>query len=303
MMPDSGHSARIQITSAGLRRSFWAGLRRASPRTWSGSAARTDHEGTDITPAVELIESDARYFELGAQVETMDGAVIAWVPGFADLPAGCVVSRVDPALMPLSYERWLWHLERRLGYLGASWSRIYLDQPNVGLEQALAKAGYQRRVERGFVATVAPAARTSGVRLRPVCDNEDWVWKAQLHADDKPGADGYRHHPGRWVSLMRKKAATGFKEPYLIEHGDDVLGEVAVMDMGHILRLKNLFIAPKARRRGLGAAAIALVWAEAMRRGKQGVGVLGIEGSSGARLYHSCGLQVVAQLFEWSRRL
>lgn len=257
--------------------------------------------------SVELIESDARYFELGAQVETIDGAVIAWIPGFVDLAAGCVVQRVNPRaiafLMSQGHERWLRHVERRLGVLGASWSRIYLDQPHDGLEQALARAGYRRRVELGFVATVAPAVQTSGVRLRPVHHNEDWDWKAQLHAVDKPGADGYCHDPGRWVMLMRIKAATGFKEPYLIEHGDDVLGEVAVMDMEHMVRLKNLFIAPKARGRGLGAAAIALVWAEAKRRGKQGVGVLGVEGSSGARLYSRCGLQAVSQLVEWSRRL
>ena len=253
--------------------------------------------------SAELIESDARYFELGAQVETIDGAVIAWVPGFVDLAAGCVVQRVNPTLMSMGHERWLPHVERRLRCLGASWSRIYLDQPHDSLEQALAKAGYGRRLELGFVTTVAPAVQTSGVCLRPVHENEGWDWKAQLHADDKPGADGYRHDPGRWVTLMQIKAATGLKEPYLIEHGDDVLGEVAVMDMEHMVRLKNLFIAPKARGRGLGAAAIGLVWGEAKRRGKHGVGVLGIEGSSGARLYHRCGLKVASQLIEWSRRL
>jgi GNAT superfamily N-acetyltransferase len=251
----------------------------------------------------ELIESDARYFELGARVETVEGAVIAWVPGFADLAAGCVIQRVKPAELCQGHEGWIQRFEQRLGRLGAAWSRIYLSPPHDALEQALATAGYCRRVELAFVSMGAPSTQVSGVRLRPVRSQEDWRLKAGLHSQHAAGSDGYHHDPARWVALMRKKAATGFKEPYLIEQGDRVVGEVALMDMEHLVRLKNLFILPEARGLGLGAAAVALAWGEAGRRGKGAIGVLGIEGSAGARLYHRCGLRPGSQLTEWSRRL
>jgi GNAT superfamily N-acetyltransferase len=141
------------------------------------------------------------------------------------------------------------------------------------------------------------------VRLRPVRTEADWGLQERLHEKPLAGSDGYHHDPARWVSLMRTKAATGFKEPYLIEQHGSVVGEVAMMEMQHLVRLKNLFILPEARQQGLGAAAVALAWDEAVRRGRTAIGVLGIEDSPGARLYQRCGLRPEGRLLEWSRRL
>jgi GNAT superfamily N-acetyltransferase len=251
----------------------------------------------------ELIESDARYFELGARIETVEGAVVVSVPGLADLAAGCVIQRVKPAEISQGYEGWIQDVEEQVRCRGAAWSRIYLCSPHDALEQALADARYCRRVEVAFVSTVAPSAQAHAVCLRPVCTEDDWRLKERLHEQPLAGSDGYHHDPARWVSLMRTKAATGFKEPYLIEQGGRAVGEVALMEMQHLMRLKNLFILPEARGKGLGVAAVALAWDEAVRRGKGAIGVLGIEGSPGARLYQRCGLRPETGLLEWSRRL
>ena len=80
-------------------------------------------------------------------------------------------------------------------------------------------------------------------------------------------------------------------------------GEVAIMESANMLRLKNLYVAPEARGGSLGAEAVAFVQREALRRGKRGMGVFGVEGSPGARTYQKCGLRVEGERVEWSRQL
>ena len=47
----------------------------------------------------ELLESDRRYFEAGADVLPIPAAVIAVLPGAERLAAGCVVQRIDTSLV------------------------------------------------------------------------------------------------------------------------------------------------------------------------------------------------------------
>ena len=51
------------------------------------------------------IESDCTYFEMGAQLEQLEGATVAWMPGLTRSPAAAVVHRVDPeAIITGRYE-------------------------------------------------------------------------------------------------------------------------------------------------------------------------------------------------------
>ena len=58
-----------------------------------------------------LAESDRRYFGCGAVSEVVAGARILWLPGFATLPAGCVVV---PGPAVTAGNGWLHEVEDRL---------------------------------------------------------------------------------------------------------------------------------------------------------------------------------------------
>ena len=253
----------------------------------------------------EVLESDALYFELGARAREVEAARIAWTQNFADLPAGCVVQRVRVHEIRSPYRCWVESIEAQLRDLGATWSRIYLaEEDSSGLDGVLRAAGYSRRVELAFVSEAVDARSPRGdIRVRPVRAQHDWSCKAALHKHDDMGSDGYYHDPVRWTSLMREKVRTGSKEPYLIETDEMAAGEVAIMESANMLRLKNLYVAPEARGGSLGAEAVAFVQREALRRGKRGMGVFGVEGSPGARTYQKCGLRVEGERVEWSRQL
>jgi GNAT superfamily N-acetyltransferase len=250
----------------------------------------------------QLIESDARYFELGASCAALDGAVLAWVPGLAALPAGCVVHRVKPESRTTDqWDEWLRVLEEQLAECGCLRARIYLEHAQPELEQVLSLRGYRRRVELLFLGMPAMKSESRELEIIPFTGTADLPLDGGLHAGALLGSDGYASPPELWSHLMQRKAATGLFHPFIIQHRGVVVGEFALMDMGQILRVKNLLIAPQARGRGWGSAVIQWAGGEAVRRDRSAIGVLEVEGSAGAALYQSCGLRVVGQLIEWSR--
>src|SRR5262245_33324344 len=112
----------------------------------------------DIAPDVaarlaRAIETDRAYFEMGAEVSDLDGAILAWMPGLTRSPAAAVIHRVDPAAIAAGGEGWVSQAERKMADVGAALARIYLDQPHEGAEQVLRQAGFIDRDELVFTQT------------------------------------------------------------------------------------------------------------------------------------------------------
>ena len=94
------------------------------------------------------METERIYFELGALVEPLAGAELAWTPDFVGAPASAVVHRIDLARCGPD---WLDGAESRLAELGIGLSRIYLRDRDARIETLLHAAGYVRREELVFV--------------------------------------------------------------------------------------------------------------------------------------------------------
>ena len=50
---------------------------------------------TDQQLALAIVESDRRYFEMGAQTRQLSMGQLCWMPGLNELAASCVVSTID----------------------------------------------------------------------------------------------------------------------------------------------------------------------------------------------------------------
>jgi predicted GNAT family acetyltransferase len=252
--------------------------------------------------SVELFESEAEYFSLGGQRKPLHAAELVWVPGFESAPPGCVVQRVRPRRIAVAPAKWIQEVEREVRSTDASWVRVFLSEPAPELEKALLKAKYRRRLEIGFLSLNGAPDRELATSWRPCMTETDWKAKFLLHAENGNGADGYKVDARQWTDLMRRKVETGRKEPFLLERDGQVCGEVAVIEMGDLLRLKNLHVSHRWRGKGVGRDAVHLVWQEARRRARQVVGMFGMEGS-GTELCHKAGLLPQMQQVEWSKKL
>ncbi|MEA2826385.1 MAG: hypothetical protein QOG43_824 [Actinomycetota bacterium] len=252
-----------------------------------------------------LLESDRRYFELGATVDVVDGAEVASMAGMEATPAGCVVHRVRPAeIGGEGAAAWVAAVTRRLRGGGCRMARVYLDQPDAALDGALAAAGYCRREEIGFLAErVLAAGPRSDVVLREVVDDEGWEAKAKLHAGSDVAADGHVTAPEEWVDFERRKWVTGGMKAFLVEVDGEVCGAVATLEGDGLLRAKNVFVHPDRRREGIAAESLRLLSRRAGDLGLAATGIFGVDGRPGAAVYVHLGMVPVVRQFEWSRPL
>ncbi len=252
-----------------------------------------------------LIESDCRYFEAGARIHALGPVEIACLPGFAAIAAGCVVQRVRPErLRPAGAAGWIARVEDDLRALGCALSRWYVVGDAPELARSLAAAGYERRVELGFLldARVSRSA-VPGLSLRAVETDRQWSAKLRLHRRAARGPDGHETPPHLWVDLERRKAAAGFMRPYLVEMEGAVCGAVSASRQGPLLRMKNIVIDPAARRRGIATAVARSFGTLAAAVGCAAAGCFGVEGDAGARVYRRAGFRVVTAQIEWVKPL
>ena len=260
----------------------------------------------DLGPA--LLESDRRYFELGATVQEVDGAELAWLPGMESTPAGCVVHRVRPAAAVSGGGRhpaaWVADVTARLRALGCGLARVYLDEPAPALDGALADAGYRRRVETGFLVEgpLPPVARDDVV-LREIVDDDGWDAKAKLHAGSDVAADGHASRSEDWVEFERRKCGTGGMRAFLVVVDGEVCGAVATLEGDGLLRAKNVFVHPDRRREGIAAESLRVLSRRAADLGLAATGIFGVEGRPGAAVYTHLRMAPVIHQFEWSRAL
>lgn len=267
----------------------------------SGPAAAAAPTHTALAAA--LLESDRRYFELGARVERVRAARLVSMPALEGAPGGCVVQRVCDIEFDVDPRRWVAEMVERLRALGCAVARVYLDGPNFSLESALEDAGFRRRLEIGYVVRGELPVRREDVVLHPVADEDGWEAKRRLHAGSDDASDGYALSGPSWVELERRKCDSGGMRAYLVEVAGTVLGAVAVLEVDGLLRAKNVFVLSGSRRQGIGASVMGLLSRQAVEVGLGVTGIFGVEGRAGNALYHRLGMTPVVEQQEWSRYL
>lgn len=250
--------------------------------------------------ASDLVASDHSYFTLGATVDRIGPAEVVWMAGFTDVAAGCV-TWVDPGGNPGESTDWVGRAIRRMHEIGAGLLRIYCQDPGVALCRRLVSEGFTRRSEIGFVTDRRLQSARADVRLRPVDDDAGWKEKVDLHLEADLASDGHGGATDGFVALERAKCDTGAMTAFLIEVDGEVAGAVATLTQGSLLRVKNLYITPGFRGRGVGAAVLPLAGDLMAERGLGGMGMFGVAGTRGSALYTAAGLRPVAELIEWSR--
>ena len=253
-------------------------------------------------PAVidQALATENLYFEFAAERRELAGATFAWMPGLAAIPAAAVVHRVAPDAIASGGESWLAEVQRAFADAGAGTARIYLDRRDAEAEQALAGAGYRRRVELVFAGSLSGAGPE--VDLRPLASDDDWQRKRLFHREAGCNADGHANEADAWVELERRKSAAGM-HTYLAESGGKIVGAVGAIRHRDVLRFKNLVVHPDQRRKTIGRSMLEALAEIGRRDGANCQVALAVGGELGERLYRSLGLAIIGSRFEWSKRL
>jgi len=253
-----------------------------------------------------LLESDAAYFEAGALVQAIEGAVLARIPGLERLPAAAVVHRVNPAAIASSADGWLNDLEALLRAHGILHARLYLQRGPVEIESALRRGGYAEERELGLLRLTGPVPAAAEsfprVTLEEITDEAGWAEKRRIHAATATNPDGRPADPADWCGMERSRVRHGYMVPYLIRAGRAACGTVCLADRGPLLRFKNLLIHPDWRRRGYASATVVEILRLAVARHAM-VGCFGLASGSVLPLYDRAGFLEVAGQTEWTKPL
>ncbi len=260
--------------------------------------------GSALDPASlgrALLESDRRYFELGALRQTLPGAEMLWLDGMADLPAAGVVHRVVPSAAD-DPATWVDEVTSAMRRAGFRYGRIYLDEPSEPLEDQLVADGWTMRREPGLVSLDTVPKRPEGIELVPVRTDADWAAKEDVHRADAARPDGHDAPASRWVEMEQVRVATGELDPWLVVRDGIVCGTVCSMSDDVILRNKNLVVHPDHRRTGVGLGVLATLDDMARARGLV-MGTFSVAGEDGSHLYRAAQMSTVVEQREWSRPL
>lgn len=250
-----------------------------------------------VSLLARAIETDRVYFEMGARIEALPGAELAWMPGLSAMPAGAVVQRIDPSAA--NSIGWLEHLENSLLDVGASMARIYPD--HVVDAELFRSAGYQCRDELFFASSSLPDAEP-GLALRPIITDQDWQDKLRFHHAVGLTPDGHPNHPADWAQLEQRKCGRGM-EAFLVESDGLAVGAIGAIWFDGLLRIKNVIVHPNHRRQSVARAMLSLMASLGRTRGSPELCLVAVRGEPGEQLYHKCGMQMIGMQVEWSKRL
>jgi GNAT superfamily N-acetyltransferase len=251
----------------------------------------------------DLLESDRRYFEAGAEIRTVPGGVIAVLPDFERLAAGCVVQRIDTTLVAPDAAAWLFDVEGRLRSLRAPRARLYIETPDPRLDRALRERGYVPRAEYGFTRAASAAGGPGPVELIAADDENAWKARRTVLSGETLGVDGHAIEPDLWITMERRKHEAGYMRPYLIRADGRIVGAVSAAPCGSLLRMKNLVVDPAHRRRGFATATAAAFVRLAAEEGLEATGCFALEREPGLVLYPRAGYGPSATQTEWVRSL
>lgn len=252
------------------------------------------------TTLAGAIESDRRYFEMGARIDRLPGAELAWMPGLSRAPAAVVIHRVVPEVVAAVGPAWAFDAERALRRIGAPMARIYLDRPGTAADSVLHQAGYASRRELVFAGDLRGSVGV--MTLRRLRDDGEWRRKLRFHEETPERPDGHNTAASDWVRLERAKCAAGM-QAFLAEVDGKTVGAIGLVRSGRLLRMKNIAIHPAFRRRGFGLAMLRSLAALGRSMGLSTQCILAVEGEVGERLYRAAGLDAIGAQVEWSKTL
>lgn len=255
--------------------------------------------GTAVQLGADLIESDRRYFEMGAEVRALSAGVLATMPQHAGLAAATVIHRV-PTDGTGDTPGWVAEAEAACRTAGCRDIRVYLDAPDDALGTALVELGFAARVEIGYAASAVGPAPRLPLQLVEATGEAGWHERTLVHALGDP-PDGHADDPAALVRLERDKVADGLV-PYVATVDGEPVGAVCSMATGSSLRCKNLVVARGWRRRGV-ASAILHRLDQLARSRSQVLCTFAVAGSAGDALYRSVGMQAACAQLELTRPL
>lgn len=255
---------------------------------------------TNNSMLARAIETDRAYFEMGAEIRHLPGAVLAWMPNVSAAPAAAVIHRVEPAEVTRLGSAWIEAAENALVEAGATLARIYLDAADETLGELLQQAGYVERRELIFAGSVPQPL--IDVTLRPVTGDHDWGQKLEFHRQARITPDGHDNDPAAWVALERRKCGDGM-EAFLAEIDGEPVGAIGAVWGDDLLRLKNILVHPHHRRRAVGQAMAGKLAELGRARGISQQCVLAVEGEVGEFFYRAIGLLAIGAQVEWSKQI
>lgn len=261
------------------------------------SAERSEPRPDQLTRA---LRTDCLYFELGAELEDLTGATLAWTPAFVAAPAASVIHRVEPGVVAGHGPGWLASTESDLAKRGIRLARIYLMNRDAGMDRLLHDGGYACREELVFTGELpeSPVPLT----IRPVLTDKDWARKRAFHEGIPESPDGHGNAAADLTGLERHKCAHGM-EAFLAEIDGRPVGVVAALRGDGITRIKNVLVHPGHRRQSVATALVQHVAALGRSRGTNEQCLIALKGGAGEKLYRTIGMTVVGSCFEWSKRL
>lgn len=251
----------------------------------------------DMPLDTDLLVSEDRYFEAGGRTVALTGAVLTYLP---DLPtSAALVHRIDPSALVADPLAWLVAVERALDDLGITRSRLRLDAPPPQLAIALSLLDYRAERGNGLIRAAAPLG--TDVTLIQIRDAADWERKLELHsAVEREGAG---EDPAMVVAVERLKQEAGHLTLWLALRDGVPAAAVASAQVGSLLRIRDLTVAPTPRRRGVTAAVVAAMVRLAHIRGLDGAGLLAEPGSTLEMSCRSKGFTAATTVTTWDRAL
>ena len=237
--------------------------------------------------SAQAARGHARHLSLAAGLTPLRGAVLAAVPGLADVPGGCAVIVLDPAAAAVNVRDWARQAESAARERGAREVRVHLDGPAPALERELRARGYARDVADVLLAPPGPAPPGEAVRLAPV-SGPLWHEVRRLHGGD-----------GRECELLRRKQEAGGLECHLIEREGRCVGAAGVVAMPDVLVIAHL-VAPEEGPAGL-AGALGALRRLAQDRGAA-AGLIAPAASPAAAAAARAGWRPARDLVRWARR-
>jgi ribosomal protein S18 acetylase RimI-like enzyme len=247
-----------------------------------------------------VIETDRAYFELAANTRQIPGAMLAWMPGFANCPAGAVVHRVNPDEAAARGRQWVADAESALARVGAKLARIYVDCRGTIVDDWLRAAGYADRDEVAFVHDFPDPS--SSLSVVPVRSEADWRRKLALHEAAEGPPDGHFVAASEHVALERAKCAYGL-EMFLAQCEGEIVATAGLMAGQGVMRVKNIVVHPDHRRQRYGASMLAHLTAIGRARGLPTLGLFALANEPGEQLYRAVGMSVAGTQVEWSKPL
>lgn len=257
-------------------------------------------DGFSREPLDRALESERVYFELGAEVESLAGAVLAWTPAFSATPAASVVHRVEPDAIIGQAVDWLANAESRLSSHGIKLARIYLHTRHPAMEGTLRDAGYVYREELLFTGNLPDPPSVPS--FHPVRTEEDWRRKQAFHEAVPESPDGHPNSAADLVGLEWHKCAHGM-DAFTAEIDGQIVGVAGTVWGDEVVRVKNVLIHPNHRRQSVATALLFHIAALGRARGINEQCLVALAGGAGEKLYRSLGMRQVGSCFEWSKRL